>query len=154
MSKREFSAPIQQAGGGGAFVLVPFDVEAAYGKKRVPVLATIDGLPYRGSLFPMMGGSGHTLGVLKEIRARIGKGIGDIVDVTVEEDTAPREVEVPEDFDAALSAHPSARDFYATLSYSRQREFVLWIESAKREATRQERVAASVAKLAAHEKLR
>jgi len=154
MSKYEFSAPIQQAKGGGAYVIVPFDVVATFGKKRVPVNATIDGVHYRGSLTPVMGGTGHALGVLKEIRADIGKDVGDVVEVVVEEDTVPREIVVPADLRAALDAAPAASEFFATLSYSRQREFVLWVESAKREATRSERVAASVSKLAAREKLR
>ncbi len=67
-----FSAPIEQAHGGGAYVTVPFDVETVFGKKRVPVQATIDGQPYRG-LLVRMGGPCHVLGVLKEIRERIGK---------------------------------------------------------------------------------
>lgn len=154
MAKHEFSAPILQAMSGGAYVVVPFDVEKAFGKKRVPIQATIDGIAYRGSLTPVMGGSGHALGVLKEIRTSIGKDVGDVVDVVVEEDTVPREVEVPQDLREALDASPAAAEFFATLSYSRQREFVLWVESAKREATRNERVTTSVAKLQAGEKLR
>jgi len=154
MNRREFSAPILQAKGGGAYVVAPFDVEAAFGKKRVPVTATIDGVAYRGSLVPVMGGSGHALGVLKEIRAQIGKQVDDIVEVVIEEDVAPREVEPPEDLATALSAAPEALAFFQTLSYSRQREFVLWIESAKRDTTRQERVKATVDKLGKHERLR
>lgn len=64
-----FSAVIEDAGGGGAFVTIPFDVERAFGKKRVPVRATIDGVPYRGSLV-RMGGECHILGILKSVRAK------------------------------------------------------------------------------------
>ena len=35
-----FRAPIEAVGGGGAFVTIPFEVEQAFGKKRVPVRAT------------------------------------------------------------------------------------------------------------------
>lgn len=151
--KHSFRAAIEQAEGGGAFVTVPFDVEKTFGKKRVPVLATIDGEPYRGSLV-RMGGSCHILGVLKEIRGRIGKQVGDIVEVTVEEDEAPRVVEVPADLRAALGSTPTAQAFFATLSYSHQREYVRWIEEAKREETRKLRIARAVEMLAQGKKMR
>ena len=83
-----FRAIIEDAGDGGAFVSVPFDVEAAFGKKRVKVLATLDGVPYRGSLV-RMGSECHLLPVLKSIRRQIGKDIGDEIEVTVEEDAQP-----------------------------------------------------------------
>jgi hypothetical protein len=144
--KRAFRAVIENAGDGGAFVTVPFDVEATFGKKRVKVKATIEGEPYRGSLV-RMGGTCHVLGVLKEIRARIGKGISDEVEVTVEEDIEPREVQIPEDLRAALTGVPEAEAFFARLSYTHQREYVRWIEEAKREATRQTRIARAVEQL-------
>jgi len=50
MKKHTFTAAIQNAGGGGAYVEVPFDVEKAFGSKRPKVKATIDGIPYRGTL--------------------------------------------------------------------------------------------------------
>jgi len=83
--QHRFSAPIELSGTGG-YVTVPFDVERVFGKKRVPVRATIDGIPYRGSLV-RMGGACHVLGVLKEIRVSLGKGEGDVVEVVLEEDT-------------------------------------------------------------------
>ena len=135
----EFDATIEDAGGGGTFVTVPFDVEAAFGKKRVKVKATIDGVPYRGSLM-RMGGPCHMLGVLKEIRDKVGKGPGDQVHVVVEEDTEPRLVEVPEDLRHALDADPNARRFFDGLSYTHQREYVSWIVEAKRAETRQNRI--------------
>src|SRR5574341_37078 len=48
--KHTFTATIQNAGGGGAFVEVPFDVEAAFGSKKPKVKALIEGVPYRGTL--------------------------------------------------------------------------------------------------------
>ncbi len=138
-----FKAVIESADGGGAFVTVPFDVEGVFGKKRVKVKATIDGEPYRGSLV-RMGGPCHRLGVLKEIRDKIGKQPGDEVEVTVEEDIEPRVVEVPADFQAALTGEPEAGAFFRQLSYTHQREYVRWIEEAKREKTRQERIAKAV----------
>ena len=48
--KHTFKATIQNAGGGGTFVEVPFDVEKAFGSKKPKVKAIIDGVPYRGTL--------------------------------------------------------------------------------------------------------
>lgn len=130
---------IESAGGGGAFVTIPFDVEQAFGKKRVRVKAIIQGVPYRGSLV-RMGGDCHVLGILKEIREQIGKSIGDEIEVVVEEDTQPREVEVPQDMQDALKGYSEETAFFQSLSYSHQREYVRWIEEAKQEQTRQRRL--------------
>jgi hypothetical protein len=140
-----FTAPIE-SDGRGAWVVVPIDVEAAFGAKRVPVSATIDGVPYRGSLV-RMGGQTHVLGVLKEIREHLGKGAGDTVDVTLEHDLMPREVLVPDDLALALRSSPPASRVFESLAYSHRREYVRWIESAKREDTRARRVALTLEKL-------
>ncbi len=68
----------------GAYVEIPFDVKAEFGKGRVPVHATFDGHPYDGSLV-RMGTPCHIIGIRKEIRALIGKQPGDKVQVTVQE---------------------------------------------------------------------
>ena len=69
---------IESAGRGGAYVTIPFDVEQTFGKKRVKVRASIEGIAYQGSLV-RMGGPTHILGILKEIREKLGKGVGDSV---------------------------------------------------------------------------
>ncbi|MEZ4647550.1 MAG: YdeI/OmpD-associated family protein [Candidatus Eisenbacteria bacterium] len=143
--RRTFRAVIEDAGRGGAFVAIPFDVETVYGKKRVPVRATLGGEPYRGSLVRM--GEGYMLGVRKDIRDRIGKSIGDTIEVVLEEDTEPRVVDVPGDLTAALESAPKAKEIFGGLSYTHQKEYVQWIEEAKREATRQTRIEKTVAML-------
>lgn len=144
--KLTFRAIIERSGDGGAFVTVPFDVEEVFGKKRVKVKAIIDGEPYRGSLV-RMGSECHILGVLKEIRQKIGKGFGDEIGVTIEEDTEPREVTVPQDLLDALAAQPNAAANFRQLSYSHQREYVRWIEEAKRAETRQNRIDKTIERL-------
>jgi hypothetical protein len=138
-----FRAPIENPGGGGAFVRVPFDVEQAFGKKRVPVKATIDGEAYRGTLV-RMGEPCHILIVLKEIRERIGKNFGDEVEVTLEEDTEPRVVEVPLDFQQALDRDPVAKTAFQKMPYTHQWEYVRAILEVKREETRRSRIAKSI----------
>lgn len=141
-----FSAVIRAAGGGGAYVDVPFDVEEAFGRKRVPVVAHIDGEPYRGSLV-RMGGPAHMLLIRKDVRERIGKQPGDTVSVTLREDTEERTVDVPEDLAAALAADDDAATFFNGLSYTHRREYVQWITEAKREQTRRDRVAKTLGML-------
>jgi hypothetical protein len=79
----EFEAVIQAGDGGGAFVIFPFDMEESFGTKgKVPVQATVDGVPYSGKLLKY-GFPQHILGLLKDLRLRIGKSPGDAVKVTL-----------------------------------------------------------------------
>ena len=81
LKKHSFKAVIQNAGGGGAFVEVPFDVEQVLGSKRPKIKAMIEGVPYRG-LLVRMGGLNHMLIILKGIREQIGKTFGDEIKVS------------------------------------------------------------------------
>ena len=80
----EFTAVIQKVPDlDGAYVEIPFDVKAVFGKGRVKVHATFDGEPYDGSLVKM-GTPCHIIGIRKDIRAKIGKQPGDTIKVTIE----------------------------------------------------------------------
>lgn len=68
----------------GAYVEIPFDVKAAFGRGRVAVHATFDGEPYDGQLVRMKTPC-HIIGLRKDIRAKIGKQPGDMVHVTLRE---------------------------------------------------------------------
>lgn len=146
IQKHQFRAVIQDPGGGGAYVTIPFDVEQVFGARRVKIKATIDGEPYRGTLV-RMGAPTHMLLVLKEIRQKIGKSFGDEVEVTLEEDTAPRQVTLPPDLLELLEQNSQAKAAFARLSYTHQKEYVQWIEEARREQTRQKRLVETVAML-------
>lgn len=137
--KKTFTATIKGAqDSGGAFVVIPFDMEEVFGKKRVKVQASFDGEPYRGTITPM--GGQPLLIVVKKIREKIGKQAGDEVEVTVQEDTEPRVVEVPSAFQELLKSHPQAATFWQSLSYSHQREYAMWFSEAKRAETRERRI--------------
>jgi hypothetical protein len=140
MSKKQtFTAVIQNAGGGGAFVEVPFDVEQAFGSKKPKVKATIEGVPYRGTLV-RMGTECHVLIILKGIREQIGKTFGDEVTISVEPDTEPRLIEIPPDLARELKEDKQAKAFFDKLSYTHQKEYVTWINEAKKQETRQNRI--------------
>ena len=68
----------------GSYVEFPYDVRAEFGKGRVRVRATFDGVEYLGSLVRMKT-PGHIIGLRKDIRKAIGKEPGDTVRVTIEE---------------------------------------------------------------------
>lgn len=83
--KFEFDAEIKKVPDiDGAYVEIPFDVKATFGKGRVPVNATFNGVSYQGSLVKM-GMPCHIIGIRKEIRQEINKQPGDIIHVTIEE---------------------------------------------------------------------
>lgn len=81
----EFDAEIKKVPDiNGAYVEIPFDVRAEFGKGRVPVHATFDGVSYEGSLVRMKTPC-HIIGIRKDIREQIRKQPGDIIHVTLKE---------------------------------------------------------------------
>ena len=141
MAEATFRAPVLSSGrgGGGHLVQVPAEVvQALGGKGRIPVTATFDGVPYRGSIVRM--GGGTVLGVRKAIMAEAGVSAGDTLTVVVRNDDAPREVEVPDDLAEALERNETARRAFEGLSFSHRREHVDAINEAKRPETRARRV--------------
>jgi hypothetical protein len=117
-------------------------VEKLNAGKRVKVLATIRTHTYRSSVAPM--GGRFMLPVSAEVREAAGVAAGDVVDVNLEVDTAPRVVEVPSDLAAALKRDKKAEAFFDGLSFSLQRWYTQPIESAKKPETRERRVAKAI----------
>jgi hypothetical protein len=143
MKTWKFKAIIDPGPGGGAFVTVPFDSQQEFGSRgSIPVQCTFDGVPYRGSLMPC-GGPNHLLGILKSIRKKTGKNIGDAVEVVLWKDDQQRNVEVPEEM-RNLMDQSGVTLFFESLSYTHRKEYVRWITEAKTEATRQRRLEKSM----------
>ena len=144
----EFRAIIEEArGGGGAWVQVPPSAVAELGGgSRIPVRATFDGVPYQGSVVSM-GDDRMVIGVLKAIRSRLGKQVGDELLVTLTRDDGPRAIEVPDDLAKAIKAAGVTAAF-ENLSYTRRKEIATGVTGAKKPETRQRRIAAAIAELA------
>lgn len=75
---------------GGAYVIFPWDIRKEFGKGRVKVHATFDGIPYDGSVVNMGvknadGEICYVIGVLKSIRKQLGKKDGDSIHVVITE---------------------------------------------------------------------
>jgi hypothetical protein len=127
---------------------VPPEIVAALASGKKPaVRVTLRGYTYRSTIASM--GGVFMLPVSAEVRAGSGVAAGDEVEVEVELDTQPREVELPADFAEALNQDEAARRCFAGLSYSNQLRYVLSIQDAKTPETRQRRIAKSVSELAA-----
>ncbi len=120
-------------------------VEALGGGKRPPVVVTIGGFTFRTTIAPM--GGTFLLGLNAENRAAAGATAGDELDIEIALDTTPREVTVPEDLAAALSADAKAGAAFDGLSYTHRKEWVRWIEEAKKAETRETRLVKTVESL-------
>ena len=142
-----FSTTLLQAEGKNATgISVPPEAIAALGtQKRPKVVVTVNGYSYRSTVAPY--GDVFMLPVSQAHREAAGLSAGDTIAVTLELDTEPRTVEVPEDLLAALDAKPGAVAAFEALAPSRKKEFVRQVEEAKAHETRQRRIAGIVEKL-------
>lgn len=128
---------------------IPFDVEAVFGAKRVPVKAVINGAEYRGSIARMSGK--YMLGIPKEFRERAGVAAGDNIVITIEKDTSERTVQTPADLLAALK-ESKLEDAWERLSFTHKKEHVRAIEEAKAIETRRRRIDKAIEMIATKRK--
>ena len=140
-----FTTELLQSGN-NVGIVIPDAVVAELGGKRVPVVVTLDGgYSYRNTT-AVMGGL-NLVGLSAEHRAASGYQGGETVEVTIERDDAPREVEVPQELAAALAGDPVASAAWDKLAYSHRKEHARAITEAKAEDTRARRVAKAIAML-------
>jgi len=128
------------------YLEVPADIVASLGAgKRPAVRTTINGIAYPTRI--AVYGGRYLVGLRNDIRAAANLAAGDEVELTLELDDQPREVQLPDDLAAALAADPEARARFDALAYTNRKEYVEWVEGAKRAETRQRRVADATALL-------
>jgi bacteriocin resistance YdeI/OmpD-like protein/uncharacterized protein DUF1905 len=138
-----FRAEVELHGKTATGIEVPAEVVEGLGAgKRVPVTVTINGHTYRTTIAPY--GDVYFIPLSAENRNGAAFRAGETVDVDIERDTAPREVTVPDDLASALAADPSAGAAFEKLAFTHRKEYVVWVESAKKPETRQSRVAKTV----------
>ncbi len=141
-----FRTTIQRNGKTAMGFEVPPDVVEALGAgRRPPVTVTINGYTYRNTV-AVMGGA-YMIGVAAEHRAPAGIVGGEAVDVDLELDTAPREVDVPPELATALEAEPAARATFDRLSYSNKSWHALQVTGTSNPETRARRIQKSIAAL-------
>ena len=149
----KFRATVELGGKTATGIEVPADVVAALASgNRPPVTVTIGGHTYRTTVARM--GGRFLIGLSAENRTAAGVAAGDQVDVDIELDAEPREVEVPADLAEALARDQAALVNFDGLSYTHRKEWVRWIEQAKKAETRATRLAKTVESLHAGKRAR
>ena len=140
----EFRTTVVLGGKTATGLQVPDDVVAALGGgKRPPVTVTVGGYSYRTTVAPMSGEFWVPLAA--EHREAAGVAAGEEIDVRIDLDSAPRETPLPEDLDAALD--DDSRAFFHGLAPTHRKEWVRWVEEAKKPETRTARIEKTAAAL-------
>lgn len=140
------STTLEATGPAAAIKLTDAHV-AALGSTRTPAVeVTIAGHGVHRGRVGRMGGE-ILIGFSKAARAELGLDIGQPVDVEIRLDTAPREVDVPPALLAALAEDDAARTGFDGLAPSHRKEYARWIAGAKKDETRDKRVACAVERL-------
>jgi hypothetical protein len=139
MGSIDLTAELVPRGPAAAFVLDEEQVAiVGEGAKRFPARATINGVTLRTTVTRMRGE--YLFGLSAAARGQAGIQAGDTVSFTLELDTEPRTVDVPEALAAALDADAEARTAFDALAYTHRKEFARWVAEAKRDETRDTRV--------------
>ena len=139
-----FESTVELGGKTATGIPIPDEVIATLGEsRRPPVTITINGYTYRTTAVRM--GGRFLVPLAAENREAAGVHAGDSIVVDIEPDTAPREVTLPADLEAAMD--DAARTTYDGLSYTHRKEWVRWVEEAKKPETRATRIEKTVAGL-------
>ncbi len=143
MGALKWTATLEPRGPAAAVILDDEQVAAiGEGAKRFPVVARVNGFQWRTTVTRMRGE--FLLGLNRDVREGAGVQAGESVDVEVELDTAPREVEVPAALASALAADAAASKRWGSLAYTHRKEYARWVGEAKRAETRERRVARAI----------
>ena len=138
-----YKGKILQTGKTSAGIIISDEfVERLGGGRKPKVKVKFNDYEYRGSIAFMHGK--FWLSVTNETRDKSGVKVDEEVEIDIEPDTAPRTVDVPADFQAALDNNSEAKTAFEKLSYSHKRAHVLPIEAAKKAETRARRIEKSI----------
>jgi hypothetical protein len=139
----KFRTTLELHGKTATGIEVPEEVVTALGAgSRPPVRVTIGDYTYRTTVARM--GGRFLVGVNAEHRSKAGISAGEQIDVEILPDAEPREVTVPDDLAAALARDPKASETFDRLSYTHRKEWVRWVEEAKKPETRETRLTKTV----------
>jgi hypothetical protein len=136
----KFRAKVLLAGKTATGVEVPAKVVDGLGSTKRPLVrVTINGYTYRSAVAPM--GGTFMLGISEEVRNNAHVSAGDTVDVDLELDTQPRDVEVPPELAKALARDAKAKKYFDSLSYSGKFRLTAPIANGKTAETRERNLA-------------
>jgi hypothetical protein len=140
MGQISITGELVARGPAAAFVLDDDQVATVgEGAKRFPVVATVNGYTWRTSVARM--GGEFLVGLNKEVRSSAAVAAGDTVTLQLALDTEPRTVEIPPALAEALDSDPEAKAIYEGLAFTHRKEYARWISEAKRDETRERRLA-------------
>ena len=142
--RKDFKTTIYR-NGSMCFIPLTFDPRPVFGKVRAPVRVTLNGYTYRSTIAAM--GGPPCIPLRRSNREAAGVEGGETLVVRLELDTAKRVVTPPAELVKALKASPPAWDRWRALSYSHQREYAEWIQTAKKPETRARRLTKAVARI-------
>lgn len=115
-------------------------------KQGFQVKGQIDQVVFKGMNLLPMGEGDFILALNATIRKAIGKGKGATVQVSLDLDEAPYQLN--QDFVECLQDEPRAKQAFGKMPFSHQKYYSKWIESGKTEETRAKRIAMAVNALA------
>jgi hypothetical protein len=142
-----FVTTLEPRRGGGVAVRLPFDPAAQWGDRdRHSLTGTIAGYKVRGKLSARDGGHYFDLGPAWCRDSTVSAGAQ--VEVLLAPE-GPQVASMPPDLASAFEAAPDARRFFDSLPTFYRKNFMRWIDQAKRPETRARRIAETIATLQA-----
>lgn len=120
---------------GWVIVHLPFDAQKTWGNGRLKVVAEVNGVSFRTSLFPKKDG-GHFLLVNNKVQKAARVFLGNSAEFRIEPDTKPRTVAVPSEFESLLKQSRKMRTFFESLPFSYRNWISAWISEPKSSASR------------------
>jgi len=137
---------LQPRGPAAAVVLTDEQVQTlGAATKTPPVSVTVNGHTFAGRVGRM--GGENLIGFSKAVLEACGVKAGDEVEVEIVLDEGPREVELPPALASALDAEPELRARYESLANTHRKELARSVSEAKREETRERRLAEALSRL-------
>ena len=141
MTTQNFKTTITKSGS-RTFIAIPFSPNDVWGlKQRHYIRGTINGRMIRGALGS--DGTQHFLPLGEVWRRDNGLDSGTEVEVVLFPE-GPQSDNMSPDVAAALDAEPQAKQFFEALATFYRKNYMRWIESAKRPETRATRIAEMV----------
>jgi hypothetical protein len=153
---KTFTTVVERFAGTGTwtFANIPFNCVSEFGKKgRIKVIGMLNGHDIQSTLMPH-GDGRHFIILTKEIVKKSGIEIGDTISLSLEQDNAPQEIETPKEFLELLTHNQEAGAYYHKLPPSHKKEYLNYIEDAKKEETRQRRMGKAIEMLQQGKKLK
>ncbi|PCJ82494.1 MAG: hypothetical protein COA49_00040 [Bacteroidetes bacterium] len=156
MKTYQFNTALKRPDGIGTwhYIDTPIQVEKEFDTKgKVRICGNINTIPFHSTLIPRGNGE-HYIVLDKIIREKAKIEVGDQMKIEIWQDHSERKVTVPSDFKTALSKKKSTLLFFKGLAYSHQKAYIDWVNDAKKEETRKNRIVKSILKLADKKKLK